>query len=105
MDEAKKMIEDAATIMEDLVGADAVVHASYYKASCQYYKLKGPADAFFSKAIMLLAFCACVHGHSRPRRATRSASSLTDGAGVGPRAWPTPPFRGPFTLPRSQHPE
>jgi 26S proteasome regulatory subunit N9 len=56
MDEAKKMIEDAATIMEDLVGADAVVHASYYKASCQYYKLKGPADAFFSKAIMLLAY-------------------------------------------------
>lgn len=52
----KRVLDDHKPIVEALVGAEPVVHASYYRVACAYYSAVGPAHKFYSHALMVLAY-------------------------------------------------
>lgn len=55
-DEVKKMLEEKKEQVEGLVGAEPIVHASYYIVACNYYQEIGPAELFYKNALMYLAY-------------------------------------------------
>ncbi|KAE8877042.1 hypothetical protein PF005_g22963 [Phytophthora fragariae] len=54
--EVKATVDDDKQLVESLVGAEPVVHASYYRVACDYYGALGPADKFYKNALMFLAY-------------------------------------------------
>lgn len=52
----KTTLNDHKEEVEALVGAEAVVHAAYYRVACDYYSAVGPADKFYKNALMFLAY-------------------------------------------------
>lgn len=54
--EVKATVDDDKQLIESLVGAEPVVHASYYRVACDYYGALGPADKFYKNALMFLAY-------------------------------------------------
>lgn len=54
--EVKQMLEEYQPVVEALVGAEPIVHASYYRVACDYYGAVGPADKFYKHALMFLAY-------------------------------------------------
>lgn len=56
VDEAKALLDDAATYVESAAGLELAVQASYYRAWAAYYKIRGPAGEFYKHALLLLAY-------------------------------------------------
>uniref|UniRef100_K3WE44 PCI domain-containing protein n=1 Tax=Globisporangium ultimum (strain ATCC 200006 / CBS 805.95 / DAOM BR144) TaxID=431595 RepID=K3WE44_GLOUD len=54
--EVKTVLDEYKPVVEALVGAEPVVHASYYQVACAYYGAIGPADKFYKNALMYLAY-------------------------------------------------
>nr|CCA16189.1 26S proteasome nonATPase regulatory subunit 13 putat [Albugo laibachii Nc14] len=55
-EEVKNFLETNQPVVEGLVGAEPVVHASYYRIACDYYGVVGPAEKFYKNALMFLAY-------------------------------------------------
>ena len=54
--DVKTTLDEHKQAVEGLVGADSVVHASYYRVACDYYGAVGPAEKFYKNALMFLAY-------------------------------------------------
>ncbi|GBG32603.1 26S proteasome non-ATPase regulatory subunit 13-like B [Hondaea fermentalgiana] len=56
--EARKILDDAQPVLQELAGtgAETVVNSSFYRVSCEYYKVAGPADEFYKSCIQFLAY-------------------------------------------------
>lgn len=52
----KTVLDEHKAEVEGLVGAEPVVHASYYRVACDYFSALGPADKFYKNALMFLAY-------------------------------------------------
>jgi len=55
-DEAKALLDDAATYVEAAAGLELAVQASYYRGLAGFYKIRGPAAEFYKHALLLLAY-------------------------------------------------
>mmetsp|Transcript_21465 Transcript_21465/g.42162 ORF Transcript_21465/g.42162 Transcript_21465/m.42162 type:complete len:392 (-) Transcript_21465:44-1219(-) len=55
---ARKILDDAQPVLKELEGsgAETVVNSSFYRVSCEYYKVAGPADDFYKSCIQFLAY-------------------------------------------------
>ena len=53
---AKTTLDARKAQVEALVGAPTAVYASYYACLSSYFKLLGPADAFYNAALSMLAY-------------------------------------------------
>ena len=51
----KGVLDKHKEAIEGLVGAEPIVHASYYYAAAMYYQEMGPAEDFYQNALMFLA--------------------------------------------------
>mmetsp|Transcript_7767 Transcript_7767/g.12546 ORF Transcript_7767/g.12546 Transcript_7767/m.12546 type:complete len:392 (-) Transcript_7767:65-1240(-) len=58
MQRAQKIIDEAQPVLQSLEGsgAETVVNSSFYRVSCEYYKVVGPADEFYRAFIQFLAY-------------------------------------------------
>lgn len=55
-EDVKVFLEKNQSVVEGLVGAEPVVHASYYRIACDYFGIVGPAEKFYKNALMFLAY-------------------------------------------------
>jgi 26S proteasome regulatory subunit N9 len=54
--QVKATLDEHKDTIEGLVGAESVVHASYYRTASNYYGAVGPAEKFYKNALMFLAY-------------------------------------------------
>jgi len=55
---ARQILDESQPMLQDLAGSggETVVNSSFYRVSCEYYKVAGPADEFYRTAIQFLAY-------------------------------------------------
>lgn len=55
---ARKLLDDAQPTLQLLEGsgAETVVNSSFYRVSCEYYKVTGAADEYYRSSIQLLSY-------------------------------------------------
>jgi len=54
--EARAVLDKAKTTLDETIGADAGVFASYHRASAAYFKVKGDFESFYSSALQYLGY-------------------------------------------------
>lgn len=95
LDGAKAELTSGKELLDFLPeGADPVVPATYYRTAAEYHKIRGPAGAFYSNALLWLAHTS-VESLPPPVRAELAvdialAALVAEGVyNFGEGAWPT----------------
>lgn len=56
LDEAKNGLEAAKEMLNSVSSTESIVFSKFYKASAEYRKMAGPADAFYRDALMYISY-------------------------------------------------